>query len=169
MIRHLGAILTTAVSLAGCASDGNTTSEPGSVAGDYSLAFTDTSTNNCALGNWTNGASTTNVGFTVTQAGTSIAGTVNGLAGDADDVAYGTNTYQGTLSGQSFHMSTTSRAMAQGNCAYTLEIDMDGTFDGNTLNGTRSFHGMTNNGSDCGALNDCESIQQVSGARPPAE
>ena len=59
------------------------------------------------------------------------------------------------------------RSGNQGNCAYTVNATTTLTLTGNTINGEIFYEPATNNGSDCGVLAACRSVQALSGSRPP--
>jgi hypothetical protein len=139
---------------------------PAYVAGNYTIAITNKE-NGCHYANWTDGQMTSGIPFTISQTGDMVTGQVGGLAGAYVTVILGANAFTGTVSGSSFVMDLTGRAGAQGNCAYTTHAQITGSISGDAITGTLRYTDQTNNGTDCGDLNTCESSQAFTGVRPP--
>src|SRR6476661_6480744 len=95
-------------------------SSPANVAGDYSVAVTN-ETDSCQLG-WTVGMSNTGVQVTITQSGANATAVVMGGGGIALDVALGTNSFTGTVDGDSMDLNAVgTAAKTMGNCTYTYD------------------------------------------------
>mgnify|MGYP001298779192 CR=1 FL=1 len=160
--RHLVLLVALASSLAGCGSD------PADVEGVWSVNLTN-GADQCMVGSssWMEGASTSGVPLTITQDGASATGTLDGVAGTYADVAFGSRTFTGTVSGSHVDMRLTGRASSVGGCAYTLVADLEADVSGDTMSGRIVWHADTNSSPDCMHLATCENVQAMNGARPP--
>lgn len=147
--------------LAACGSD------PADITGDYSVAVTNAD-NGCELDNWTEGESASNIQVSITQNGESASAEVGGVTGGVLDFWLGGSVFTGTVDGNDFSMTIEgSNALAEGNCAYTMDAILAGSINGDAISGTISYAAQTNGGTDCGALTGCASVQEFSGVRPP--
>ncbi len=147
--------------LAACSDD------PADVTGDYTVAVTN-GNNGCELDNWTEGESSSGIAVTITQDGSSASAEVGGATGTVLDLWLGGSSFTGTVDGTDFLMTITgSRALSQGNCAYTFDAILDGAIDGDAISGQIHYEAQTNDGTDCGALTGCRTSQEFTGVRPP--
>jgi hypothetical protein len=152
----------------GGGSTGTTTSiPPADVAGDYNVAVTN-GDNGCEQANWMKGASTTDIAFTITQKDAAIVGTVGGLAGAYMDLVLGSHEFTGEVTESAFTMTNygTQQGKKDG-CSYTYNAVIEGTINGDAVQGKIHYEPKTNGSPDCGVLNDCTSEQSFSGVRPP--
>jgi hypothetical protein len=153
--------LSTALALAACGDD------PADVAGTYAIALTNRA-NGCALANWTEGPISGTVTMVVTQSGGSVSAEIQGLARAALDAITGGHVFTGEVDGSDVSATIVgTRAASMGACAYTIDADLEGTLDGDTLSGSVFYRARTNGAADCGTLTGCASQQDFAGARPP--
>jgi len=142
-------------------------SDPVDAAGNYTIAVTNRE-NGCAFANWMEGNSATNIGLTITQAGSDITGTVNGVTGSYLTLVLGDNVFHGGVDGDELEMTIYgTRSGSQGNCTYTVNATANATLDGDVLDGNIYYRAATNGNPDCSALEGCASRQQFNGTRPP--
>ena len=59
------------------------------------------------------------------------------------------------------------RAMSQGSCAYTVNIELDGDLDGDVLTGELRWYADVNESPDCEPFAGCSNRQVFNGTRPP--
>jgi hypothetical protein len=166
-LRHaaLAALLATA-----CSGSSSTTTFTGAnVGGNYTVNVTN-GTNGCNLGGWTDGAMSSGIGVAVTQNGTQLAATVGGVVGLFMTAGIGTNTFSGALVGTQASMTATGTVQGtQGSCTFTTNATVNATFSGDTMQGTVTYTRVpSTQSSGCAAIQGCQSIQNFSGARPPA-
>ena len=136
-------------------------------AGDYSIALTNRD-NGCEFTDWTEGNTSQNIPFVITQDGSEVTGTVEGLSGTFLALWLGTNVFHGEVGGSSIEMTAFgTRSLAQGNCAYTINATVDASLDGDLLEGSIVYTAATNGNPDCSTLDGCESTQDFNGTRPP--
>jgi hypothetical protein len=142
-------------------------SSPVNVAGSYSVQLTNGS-NGCMFQTYTVGSDTMNVPVAVTQSGSTATATVSGVAGDYLNLVLGSDSFSGSVDGSSLDLTLTgTRALSQGNCAYTYNATLMAELADNSLSGSVDYTADTNNGSDCGALVGCITTQNIAGSRPP--
>ena len=147
--------------LAACSDD------PADVTGNYTVAVTN-GDNGCALDNWTEGESANGIVVDITQDGSSASAEVSGATGTVLDLWLGGSVFTGSVDGNDFLMTITgSRALSMGNCAYTMDAVLDGAISGDTISGNISYEAQTNDGTDCGTLTGCATVQAFTGVRPP--
>ncbi len=158
-----GSILLALLSVLGaCTSDAD-------VAGDYTVALTNRD-NGCNLGNFTSGTTSTGVGVVITQNGSKITLTVNGLGGVALVALLGANgnVYAGSVDGDNFDVEAIgTRPNNQGNCTYTYNSAISATLNGDALVGRIEYTAADNGNSDCTQVHGCLSYQDYNGTRPP--
>jgi hypothetical protein len=160
----LGLVL---LSVAGCGGDDDFESKPVDVSGVYNVAVTNKS-NACSFPNWEDGKSTTGIPLTMTQSGTDISGSIDGIAGGLVKLLLGSNTFQGTVDGKEVHATNFgTNSFNQVGCTYTINMTLDGELQGDALQGTLHYRPKTNGSPDCGSLESCESVQDFSGVRAP--
>jgi hypothetical protein len=139
---------------------------PADFGGSYSVSVTN-SANGCNYANWTNGQSSQNLPFEITQRGSEVSGELRGLA-NFYFALLGIGTLKGTASGSTASITAVgTNSIKQGNCAYFVRATADLTLTGNTVNGTVTYRNETNKHADCGTLETCTSTQSVAGNRPP--
>lgn len=143
-------------------------STPANVAGSYTVAVTDRD-NGCNLMNWTPGNMNQGIGVTITQNGTTVVATVNGLTATYLDAVLGAHAFQGSVDGD--HLSLTlfgTRTSNSGNCTWTYNADLEADLTGDILQGTIDYKPKTNGNPDCTTtLMTCASRQDFNGTRPP--
>src|SRR5678816_3115768 len=130
-------------------------SAPTNFAGTYTLTTTENA-NDCGLPNWTQGASVT---FTAkfTQDGTNAQIQVQGAAALILLTYEGTDTFQGTVSGNTFTSEYIgSKTQQEGACSYTVNVEVSASLDSNNvISGTIKLTPVTNHDASCGAKNTC--------------
>jgi hypothetical protein len=158
-----GSILLVLASLLGaCTSDAE-------VAGNYTVALTNRD-NGCNLGNFTPGQMSSGVAVTITQSGSKLTVTVEGLAGLSlvGLLGGGGNVYAGGVDGDGFSVeSIGTKANTSGNCTYTFNSTISGTLSGDSLVGEIDYRAADNGNSDCTQVHGCLSYQDYNGTRPP--
>jgi len=148
--------------LAACSDD------PANVEGTYSIAVTN-GDNGCELDNWTEGESAQNIAVELTQDGESASADVMGVTGGILDLWLGGHVFTGAVDGTDVNLTLTgSRALSEGNCAYTFDAVLDGSISGDVITGELRYEAQTNGGTDCGALTGCSTVQAFNGTRPPS-
>jgi hypothetical protein len=134
----------------------------------YTVSLTN-GMNGCGLSNFTPGDSSTNVGFTITQTGSAVSGTAEGLTGVGLDLWLGSHTFTGTVSGSHVDMTLHgNRAMTTSSgCAYTWDARVEGDLTGNALQGTITYSAAAAESAACSEIRMCRSVQTFVGSRPP--
>lgn len=136
------------------------------ISGNYSVNVTN-GDNGCNIPNWTVGAMSTNIPFTITQTGGNATGTLNGAVGAYASLVLGSNTFTGTVLGEAFDLKLFgTKSYTMNSCAYTVNAEVSGTINGNFIGGSIVYTPSTNGSPDCGTLNGCQSQQTFNGARP---
>ena len=146
----------------GCGED-----DPANVAGNYTIAVTN-GVNGCNFPDWTPGQTTPNIPVTVTQDGDAATATVSGLSGVFVEARLGSRTFNGKVGSSSMRLELFgTRSTTQGQCAFTVNGLLRADIDGDILQGSITYTTATNHAPDCGALENCESVQAFNGTRPP--
>jgi hypothetical protein len=160
LCMFLGALLLAA---AGCSSD------PANVAGEYNLAVTN-GDNGCSVPGFIEGATASGIRMTMTQSGSSISADFNANATALVlDAALAAHTFTGTVDGNDLDLKIVGQQhFAMGNCTWTADAEATATIDGDVLEGQIDYTARTNEGTDCGALVGCHTIQAFNGTRPPS-
>jgi hypothetical protein len=155
----LGALLLLA---AGCSSD------PANVAGEYTLAVTN-GDNGCNVPLFTPGDTASGIGMTMTQNGSSITADISGNATAVVlDAVLAKHTFSGTVDGNDLDLKIVGEQhFSKGNCTWTADAEATATIDGDVLEGQIDYTARTNEGSDCGDLVGCHTLQAFTGTRPP--
>ncbi len=151
-----------AVALGACTSDAD-------VAGNYTVALTNRD-NGCNLGNFTPGSMSSGVSVVITQSGSKLTLTVEGLGGVALTALLGVggNVYSGNVDGDGFSVeSIGTKPNTSGNCTYTFNSEISGTLNGDALVGRIDYRAADNGNSDCTQVHGCLSYQDYNGTRPP--
>lgn len=161
--------LVLALGAAGCSSSG-TGSVTGTGSTDISGSYAGNITNGASScpGNWQVGESA-QVSVVAVQSGGNLSLDVTGAAGLYVEVALGSSTFNGTVSGDD--VSATLHGVTSetdGNCTYTWAATFAGSISGDTLSGTIAYAPVTNGGSDCTAhqITTCSEVQSFDGVRP---
>jgi hypothetical protein len=158
-----GSILLALLTVLGaCTSDAD-------VAGNYTVALTNRD-NGCNLGNFNSGGTSTGVGVVITQNGSKLTLTVNGLGGVALIALLGGdgNVMTGSVDGDDFEVEALgTRANNMGNCTFTYNSTISGTLHGDALEGVIEYTVSDNGNSDCAQVHGCLSYQDYNGTRPP--
>lgn len=135
------------------------------VAGNYTAQITN-GTDGCSLG-LTKGENAT-ASFTVTQDGGDVTLTIDGLAGLFIAVQTGSAVLTGGVDGDDvnvLHKGTVSRTAMS--CDYTINVQLKGTQDGDTMSGRVEYRAATNNDPTCGSHQGCLTVQEFNATRPP--
>lgn len=136
------------------------------VAGDYTLALTNRGST-CDFPDWVEGESASGIPFNVTQNGSELQGTVEGLAGLAVALRLGSAEFQGTAKGNTLSLTNYGTVAArEGNCSFTYNAIVRGTLTDNAISGTITYEPATNDNPDCADV-ECSAVQEFSGSRPP--
>lgn len=141
---------------------------PPNVTGMYTGAVTNRD-NGCMLSNFNPGDSNSGITMDVTQAGSSVSASVNGLAGVAlalftgnGDPLLGTTTLSG------FNVSKVGRTpMNDGDCTFNTLVEASATLSGDSLSGTVVYRYQVTNASACGYRASCRTEQSFAFVRPP--
>jgi hypothetical protein len=139
------------------------------VGGDYTIAVT-ARENGCGFGNWTPGATASNIQLQILQSpgSPSLSGTIQGGTGFLVQVLLGTNAFTGRVSGNQIEaLLVGTNMLSQGTCQYRIQVDLKGDLSGDVLTGTIDYSTSTDHSSACGALEGCHSVQDFNGTRPP--
>lgn len=168
ILRVAGVTFALALAAACGGSSSSSTLTSANVAGAYTVDVTNTS-NGCNLGNWMDNAMSTGIPVTVAQNGTQLTATVAGLVGTFLNLGLGTNTFTGSLIGESATMNATGSVQGtQGSCTFTTNATIQASFSGDTMQGTVTYTRVpVGTNSSCAALQGCMSVQNFSGVRPP--
>jgi hypothetical protein len=107
---------------------------------------------------------------TVTQSGSDVTLTVNGLAQFFISGQFGTNVFTGSVDGDSVDLTVqgTMKKTVQA-CEYTFNGEIEATLDGDTLSGELRYRAATNGNADCGTRENCVSVQAFNATRAPAQ
>jgi hypothetical protein len=140
---------------------------PADVAGKYSVGVTNRE-NGCGFDNWKANDTSTNIPFEVTQSGSQVTGTIDGLTGGLVALWLGSRTFSGTAGGSLVSMTLYGTATKRQNgCAYTINATIEGTLTGDALQGELKYTSKTNGSPNCGSIEGCVTRQEFSGSRPP--
>jgi len=156
-----------AVLLAACSSDNGSGGPAVDVAGVYSGPVTN-GMNSCP-GFWNTGMASDAM-VTVAQTGSSVSIQVQGGAGIALTLGFGTNSFSGTVSGSHIDAGIIgSVPTTRGGCVSTSNGTLSADLATNTLTGTIVYTPQTNGHADCATLlvNGCSSQQTFALNRPP--
>lgn len=136
------------------------------VAGNYTAAITNR-TDGCSIG-WNVGEQTTGVSVTVMQSDSNVTLTVMGASGLLIGGLLGTNAFTGEVDGDDINLSVigTSQKM-QNTCKFTLNGQIRGSLDGDTLAGKVEYRALTNDDATCGSRTGCLSTQEFNATRAP--
>ena len=140
---------------------------PVNAAGTYTLTVL-SGDNACQFEGWQEGSVATGVPLTVEQDGAAVTAVLEGAPGLFATVVLGSNELEGQVAGEQVDASLYgTRAFMRGNCTYTINANVEGTLQGDFLDGQIEYRPSTNGSPACGVLNDCASIQSFNGTRPP--
>jgi len=160
-MRHAALLLVPLA--AACGSD-----TPANVAGTYTLAL-NIEQNDCGILGNPVGTPSTGVGVVVTQNGSQVDAQVQGLPGAALALAMGSDTFSGTVSGNSLDLSISGTMPgSSGTCAFTRRAHLTGSLSGDVLSGKVTYTYVTNKTADCGFRDTCQDVQILNGTRPPS-
>jgi len=155
-----------ALSLLGCSSDSSFKAAP-DLAGSYTVSVTN-GDNGCMIEKWEVGKSTTDIPFLIEQQGTSLTGTLTGLAGLALGLSIGTNKFVGSANDDDFDITAYGSVKhTQDACMYELNAQIQGAISGDAISGTITYAPATSNDPACASL-QCSSTQNFNGTRPPS-
>jgi hypothetical protein len=139
---------------------------PVDVAGEYTVSLTN-GTNDCQT-MWREGVTTDGVLFTVRQNGTQLSAEADGDAAVSLVVLTGTNRFDGSIHGHAFTLTARGPTVfSAGNCSYTVNAVVEGTIDGDTIEGTLTYSPVIGTDPAC-AQYDCAAVQDYTGTRPQA-
>src|SRR5262249_43947180 len=99
----------------------------------------------------------------------SVTGTIQGITGALVMFFLGTNGFSGRVTGHDVEVLLTgTKPQMQGACTYNYQADLKGTLNGDVLTGKIDFTTSTNRSADCGTLENCHSVEDFNGTRPPS-
>jgi hypothetical protein len=164
--RYFTIVAVSLLSAIGCGGDDDNT--PPNVAGHYTINVTN-GQNNCPLTGWQEGQSFSNITFDVTQDGENLLGTFQGvLATIFLQAVIGATDFQGTVSHQSVEMTRLgTQTFTSGACMFTVRADLQGTSNGDVLQGQIVYKPVTHDDPDCASIESCSAVQMFNGTRPP--
>lgn len=151
-----------AAALAGCGGDAE-------VAGNYTVALTN-GTNGCMLANYQEGAQASGILLVITQDGSKLTATVEGVPGLylIGLLGGGKNVFSGGIDGDEIDVeSLGSKSYTTGNCTYTYNATIGGNLDGDVLRGRINYRAADNGNPDCSMVHGCVTFQDYNGTRPP--
>jgi hypothetical protein len=162
MLRVFASLLSlVALGLAGC------DVSPVDAAGTYSISLT-SKENGCAFENWMEGNTSTGIPIAITQEDDLADATVGGVAATYLDIVLGSHVYSGDVSGHHLELVLNGTRETQSlGCAYFVTSVMDARLDGDLLEGQLIYTVNDNGSPDCQSLENCESVQDFNGTRPP--
>jgi hypothetical protein len=136
------------------------------VSGDYTVALTNAD-NGCAFEQWERGDTTTGIGLSIEQQGRKLDASVDGVSSFVLGLVLGTAEFEGEARGLSFTMTAYGTIpRREGNCSFTINAEVEGELDGDSISGTITYAPATNDNPDCAEVR-CSSVQNFSGSRPP--
>ena len=140
---------------------------PADVAGNYTVNVTN-GENGCGFDGWTVGDSSSNIPLLVTQSDSTVQLDVQGGTGGLLDLVIGGSLFNGEVSGNGINAALIgSNAARQGECSYTITVDLDANVNGDFIEGELQWRPVTNHHADCGILETCVTLQSFNGSRPP--
>lgn len=143
-------------------------SDPVDVEGEYSISVTNRE-NGCDFDEWTEGDTATGIPVTITQDEDQATASVEGGTGFFLDVVLGMHEFVGDVDGDSVELTLFgTRSTVMEACSYTINGVLQAELDGDVLTGRIVYQTNTNGSLDCGEKEDCESIQEFNGTRPPS-
>jgi hypothetical protein len=149
----------------GCSSDDDFET-PKDVSGEYSLSFSN-GPNGCMFEDYEVGATAQGIGLSIRQNGADITGEFQGLVGAYLELVFGSRIMSGDVKGDILKMNVSSRSVTEGECISSVSATFEATSDGDLLEGEMVYTVITNGDASCTAIEDCETIQNFNGTRPP--
>jgi hypothetical protein len=167
LVRVFGGVTGAAFGLSGCG-DGDDAGPAADIAGHYTIAVTNRD-NGCDFADFTPSESAESIPLTITQNGSEVTGTLEGLAGAWVALLFGSNQFTGKVSGTSVSMTLYgNRTATQGNCVYSVNAIMTATSTGDVLQGHIDYTKAGNSNPDCAGVSGCITRQDFNGTRPPS-
>jgi len=106
--------------------------------------------------------------FTIRQNGTELTAEADGDAALSLVLLTGTNLFDGSIHGDNFTLTAMGPTVFQaGSCNYTVDAIVEGTIDGDTIEGTLTYSPVIGSDPSC-AQYACSAVQAYTGVRPPA-
>ncbi len=139
---------------------------PTNFAGTYAFTASQNA-DACALGtgSWNPGSSNNFTG-TFTQDGTAAQITITGATALFLDLAVGTATFQGSVSGNTFTSELIgTKQTTDGACTWSSNIAVSASLTDNVISGSIALTPVTNGDPSCGAKNSCSNTETLSGNR----
>ncbi len=150
--------------VAACGSDG-----PADVEGNYTVAVTNRD-NGCNLADYVVGDMSAGIGVVITQDGSDVTATVQGLVGAALTLRLGSNVFSGKVDDETLSLDLYGqRPQMKDTCTFTMNAKIVGKVDGDTLHGRVEYRAATTTPSnpDCAPIQGCLTFQEFNGTRPP--
>jgi hypothetical protein len=136
------------------------------VAGNYTAAITNRA-DGCSIG-WNVGEMTTGVAVTVMQSDSNVTLTVMGASGLLIGGLLGSNAFTGKVDGDDIDLAITGTSQkTQNTCKFTINGQIRGSLDGDTLQGKVEYRALTNDDATCGSRTGCVSTQDFNAVRAP--
>jgi len=134
--------------------------------GDYTLSISNRQ-NDCDLPAYTVGG-TSMTALVIAQTDGVVTGTVGVGGAGYLDLVIGAHVFMGSVDGDSVDMNIIgTRPQTRGNCTFTYDARFKASLDGDAINGRVEYTAKTNNNTDCSLFNDCVTLQELAGSRPP--
>jgi hypothetical protein len=143
--------------------------ESENLTGMYSLSFTN-GENGCQFEGWEVGATATGVPIIVTQVegDSNVTVTVQGFAALFVFAESGSAQFNGSVDGSNLEATIVGTKPHEAeDCSWKVNAAIDATLSGDTLTGTIRYSEVAN-GPGCGDRNECRSVQNFNGTRPPS-
>ncbi len=140
---------------------------PADIAGDYTVELT-SGHNDCATMdmNWTEGAVSEGVPFSITQDGVHISAETMGASAIAFLLLTGSIAFEGEIHASHFVLvNTGTKAYDYEGCGYTIDATVEGDLDGDTITGTLVYTPMIGDSPACEDYT-CRAEQTFTGTRP---
>lgn len=135
------------------------------VAGNYNAQITNRS-DGCSLGLIIGENDAAD--FTVTQSGSDVMVTIEGIPGFIFASQVGTAVLEGSVDGDELDVERQgTRPLTAGSCEYRINARISATIDGDSMKGRVEYRAATNGHADCGSREGCLSVQEFNATRPP--
>lgn len=125
--------------------------------------------NGCALPDWPEGDTLAGIALVVRQKGNDVTAVVEGIPGAVLGLIHGSNMYAGSVKGTDTSMVIYGTIpQTEGNCPYTYNNYLEGTFDEDFFEGKLRFEPAVSDNPDCSEVK-CTTWMSFNGARAPSE
>jgi hypothetical protein len=153
--------------LVACSATDEAASEPGGIAGTYSVSLTNQQ-NDCQFADWVVGDQATNIELIVRQDGKDVSCEVMSLAALALWSQTGGTTFRGTLEGKTLRAEIQGTTLhTEAKCEYWVDAALQSSVADDTMTGSIRYEKRAKPGSSCSVPDGCSSVQEFAAARPP--